>query len=136
MIRLVTPSSVGLALRQGRVAAYLSQEKLAKITSIDRKTISRLEQGHGYLSSLNRVAKALGLELRVRGFPHAPVGAALKAVRQRRYITATALASMLEISQSTLRRLEKSSSVRLDTIEAASQLLGIALYLAPSRART
>ncbi|MGW2550738.1 helix-turn-helix domain-containing protein [Streptomyces sp. NPDC001635] len=41
--------AIGDRVRDARVAKNLTQEKLAELVGLDRKTINRIEQGHGTL---------------------------------------------------------------------------------------
>lgn len=54
----------GLAIKSLRLRARLSQEKLAFIAEVDRKTISRIENGHlsPSMDNLWAIADALKME--------------------------------------------------------------------------
>ncbi|MFJ2717387.1 helix-turn-helix domain-containing protein [Streptomyces sp. NPDC087437] len=56
--------AIGDRVRAARTAKKLSQEKLGELTGLDRKTINRIEQGHGTLiDHLLLVADALDVPL-------------------------------------------------------------------------
>ncbi len=59
------PASFGELLRQRRIAASLTQEKLAEMCRLSPKTVAALEQGRRRaprLSTVKEIADALGLE--------------------------------------------------------------------------
>jgi transcriptional regulator with XRE-family HTH domain len=62
---LAARRDLGDRLRAHRLAAHLSQETLAELAGIDRKTVSRLENGHTAppTDTLLRIAHALGRPL-------------------------------------------------------------------------
>ncbi|MFE7236072.1 helix-turn-helix domain-containing protein [Streptomyces sp. NPDC057596] len=56
--------AIGDNVRTARLAKRLSQEKLGELVGLDRKTINRIEQGHGTLiDHLLLVANALDIPL-------------------------------------------------------------------------
>src|SRR5262249_7728056 len=58
------PASFGELLRQRRIAASLTQEKLAEMCRLSPKTVAALEQGRRRaprLSTVKEIADALGL---------------------------------------------------------------------------
>ncbi|WP_141364616.1 helix-turn-helix domain-containing protein [Streptomyces sp. 6-11-2] len=56
--------AIGDNIRTARKDRKLSQEKLGELTGLDRKTINRIEQGHGtLLDHLLLVAHALEIPL-------------------------------------------------------------------------
>lgn len=63
--RVVTPSSLGIALRHFRTQAQLSQAALAEKAGLHRSYLSALESGHEteYLQRVFRLIKHLGLEM-------------------------------------------------------------------------
>ena len=63
------PASFGELLRQRRIAASLTQEKLAELCRISPKTVAALEQGRRRaprLSTVKEIADALGLNQAAR----------------------------------------------------------------------
>jgi transcriptional regulator with XRE-family HTH domain len=56
---------VGDRIRDARLHANLTQEKLAELAGMDRQTINRIEQGHASprLDNLFRIADALNVPL-------------------------------------------------------------------------
>lgn len=61
-----TKALIGARIKEIRKATGLSQETLAERIGIDAKHLSRLEVGKGFpsLDTLERMAQALGVELR------------------------------------------------------------------------
>ena len=57
--------AVGERIREARLAANLTQERLAELAEMDRQAINRIEQGHAspLLDNLIRIAHALDLPL-------------------------------------------------------------------------
>ncbi|WP_199572787.1 helix-turn-helix domain-containing protein [Streptomyces murinus] len=57
--------AVGARIRDVRLHANLSQERLAENAGLDRQAINRIEQGHAspLLDNLIRIADALGIPL-------------------------------------------------------------------------
>ena len=63
------PASFGELLRQRRIAASLTQEKLAEMCHLSPKTVAALEQGRRRaprLSTVKEIADALGLNQAAR----------------------------------------------------------------------
>ena len=57
--------SLGLRIRELRIKNKLSQEKLAELVSLDRRSISNIECGNTFpLTSLNLIANALNTDLK------------------------------------------------------------------------
>ncbi len=56
---------VGNRIRDARLYANLTQEKLAELAGLDRQSINRIEQGHAspLLDNLFRIADALDVPL-------------------------------------------------------------------------
>lgn len=63
--RLRTPSDIGLALQQARLARGLSQTELAAELDLPQSTISEMESGKStiFLRRLLDMARATGVEL-------------------------------------------------------------------------
>ena len=60
------PASLGLAIRERRKAARMTQEVAASLCGISKKTLIKIEKGGDvYLSTLLQVMKALGLHLQL-----------------------------------------------------------------------
>ena len=60
------PASLGLAIRERRKAARMTQEVTASLCGISKKTLIKIEKGGDvYLSTLLQVMKALGLHLQL-----------------------------------------------------------------------
>ena len=60
------PASLGLAIRERRKAARMTQEVSASLCGISKKTLIKIEKGGDvYLSTLLQVMKALGLHLQL-----------------------------------------------------------------------
>ena len=60
------PASLGLAIRERRKAARMTQEGTASLCGISKKTLIKIEKGGDvYLSTLLQVMKALGLRLQL-----------------------------------------------------------------------
>lgn len=57
--------AVGTRIRDARLHANLTQEKLAELAGLDRQAINRIEQGHSSprLDNLIRIADALDVPL-------------------------------------------------------------------------
>lgn len=57
--------AIGARIRDIRLAANLTQEKLAELAGIDRQAVNRIEQGHAspILDTLIRITGALGVRL-------------------------------------------------------------------------
>ncbi|MFE9921547.1 helix-turn-helix domain-containing protein [Streptomyces sp. NPDC005774] len=56
--------AIGDRVRAARIERKLSQEKLAELSGLDRKTVNRIEQGHGTLvDHLLLIAHALDVPL-------------------------------------------------------------------------
>ena len=55
----------GARIREARLYANLTQEKLAELAGMDRQAVNRIEQGHAspLLDNLIRLADALGVPL-------------------------------------------------------------------------
>jgi transcriptional regulator with XRE-family HTH domain len=134
MAKLLKQPCLGTALKAARQAVPLSQVALGIAAGINRKTVSRAERGQGYVKSFERLAAVLGLQLRGRGLPPGPIGAALKAARLRRHLSVDRIVSMLHSSSATIKRLEKGQATRLDVLEAYGNLFGVEFYLAARRA--
>ena len=68
---MVANADISKALLSARLAGDLYQSDLAKLTGIAQADISRLERGEGNpsLNTLKRLAKALGLVVRVSFVP-------------------------------------------------------------------
>lgn len=59
-------ASLGLAIRERRKAARMTQEVTASLCGISKKTLIKIEKGGDvYLSTLLQVMKALGLHLQL-----------------------------------------------------------------------
>ena len=59
-------ASLGLAIRERRKAARMTQEVTASLCGISKKTLIKIEKGGDvYLSTLLQVMKALGLRLQL-----------------------------------------------------------------------
>lgn len=64
--RELDPASLGLAIRERRKAARMTQEVTASLCGISKKTLIKIEKGGDvYLSTLLQVMKALGLHLQL-----------------------------------------------------------------------
>ena len=62
----LAPASLGLAIRERRKAARMTQEVTASLCGISKKTLIKIEKGGDvYLSTLLQVMKALGLHLQL-----------------------------------------------------------------------
>lgn len=60
------PASLGLAIRDRRKAAKMTQEVTASLCGISKKTLIKIEKGRDvYLSTLLQVMNALGLRLQL-----------------------------------------------------------------------
>ncbi|MNG93994.1 anaerobic benzoate catabolism transcriptional regulator [compost metagenome] len=60
------PAYLGLAIRERRKAARMTQEVTASLCGISKKTLIKIEKGGDvYLSTLLQVMKALGLRLQL-----------------------------------------------------------------------
>ena len=60
------PASLGLAIRERRKAARMTQEVTASLCGISKKTLIKIEKGGDvYLSTLLQVMNALGLRLQL-----------------------------------------------------------------------
>ena len=73
-VRIEEPSpciSVGAALSRARAEKSMSQSSLSEATGIDQSDISKIERGtaNPSINTLNRIAKALGCELKVDFVP-------------------------------------------------------------------
>lgn len=57
--------AVGDRIRDARLHANLTQEKLAELAGMDRQSVNRIEQGHAspLLDNLIRIADALNVPL-------------------------------------------------------------------------
>ena len=62
---LVRRRVIGARIREARLYANLTQEKLAELAGMDRQAVNRIEQGHAspLLDNLIRLADALGVPL-------------------------------------------------------------------------
>lgn len=62
---LARRKAVGDQIREARIHANLTQERLGERSDLDRQTINRIEQGHAspYLDNLIRIADALDVPL-------------------------------------------------------------------------
>ena len=64
--KALDPASLGLAIRERRKAAKMTQEVTASLCGISKKTLIKIEKGGDvYLSTLLQVMKALGLRLQL-----------------------------------------------------------------------
>lgn len=64
--RELDPASLGLAIRERRKAAKMTQEVTASLCGISKKTLIKIEKGGDvYLSTLLQVMNALGLRLQL-----------------------------------------------------------------------
>ena len=64
--KALDPASLGLAIRERRKAARMTQEVTASLCGISKKTLIKIEKGGDvYLSTLLQVMKALGLHLQL-----------------------------------------------------------------------
>ncbi len=63
--RIISPESLGLALRTARNNKNLSQQEIGNLVDIEQHTISRVENGNPgtSLNTLFRILAALDLEL-------------------------------------------------------------------------
>ncbi|MGY3928048.1 helix-turn-helix domain-containing protein [Aeromonas simiae] len=60
------PASLGVAIRERRKAAKMTQEVTASLCGISKKTLIKIEKGGDvYLSTLLQVMKALGMRLQL-----------------------------------------------------------------------
>ncbi len=64
---VLTPEALGLALRDARRSASLSQVEAARLAGITRATISSAERGHGSITSraLLELARTYGCAVRL-----------------------------------------------------------------------
>ena len=64
--KALDPASLGLAIRERRKAARMTQEVTASLCGISKKTLIKIEKGGDvYLSTLLQVMNALGLHLQL-----------------------------------------------------------------------
>lgn len=64
--KALDPASLGLAIRERRKAAKMTQEVTASLCCISKKTLIKIEKGGDvYLSTLLQVMNALGLRLQL-----------------------------------------------------------------------
>lgn len=64
--KALDPASLGLAIRERRKAARMTQEVTASLCGISKKTLIKIEKGGDvYLSTLLLVMNALGLRLQL-----------------------------------------------------------------------
>ncbi|TNI91931.1 helix-turn-helix domain-containing protein [Aeromonas allosaccharophila] len=64
--KALDPASLGLAIRERRKAARMTQEVTASLCGISKKTLIKIEKGGDvYLSTLQQVMNALGLRLQL-----------------------------------------------------------------------
>ena len=64
--KALDPASLGLAIRERRKAAKMTQEVTASLCGISKKTLIKIEKGGDvYLSTLLQVMNALGLHLQL-----------------------------------------------------------------------
>ncbi|WP_322862395.1 helix-turn-helix domain-containing protein [Aeromonas allosaccharophila] len=64
--KALDPASLGLAIRERRKAARMTQEVTASLCGISKKTLIKIEKGGDvYLSTLLQVMNALGLRLQL-----------------------------------------------------------------------
>lgn len=64
--KALDPASLGLAIRERRKAAKMTQEVTASLCGISKKTLIKIEKGGDvYLSTLLQVMNALGLRLQL-----------------------------------------------------------------------
>lgn len=57
--------AIGSHIRDARIHANLTQERLAELAGLDRQSVNRIEQGHAspILDNLIRIADALDMPL-------------------------------------------------------------------------
>lgn len=62
---LIRRRAIGARIRDTRLRASLTQEKLAELAGMDRQAVNRIEQGHQspILDNLLRIADALNVPL-------------------------------------------------------------------------
>ena len=67
-VPVVTPKSLGAAVRDARERGGLTQQRLADLAAVTQPTLSNLERGKNVpsLPTLLRILAAVGLELVVR----------------------------------------------------------------------
>ncbi len=64
--KALDPASLGLAIRERRKAARMTQEVTASLCGISKKTLIKIREGGDvYLSTLLQVMNALGLRLQL-----------------------------------------------------------------------
>ena len=119
-------------LKSHRKEQQLTQAILASAVSLSVPTIHHLEQGKGHVQNWLKVLQHLELEVRGRNLPKVDpsIGQALAVLRHRRKLSQSVLSKQLQVSPSTLIRLEKECRGRLDVLDKALTLLGAGAYLA------
>ena len=124
-------------LRAVRNAAKLTQQDVADGIGMGRDTVVQAESGRGLLTSFERIAAHLDLEIGARSLPPAQhLGERLAALRQRRGISCRSLALLAGVSAPTVAAIETGRAGHLEPLERVAQALGAGLRLGPTGAPT
>ena len=108
-----------------------SRRQLAERAGIAISTLQSLEAGRGTLTYYITALRALGLKLHAAGLGNRNLGTALVHERTQQTISRRELARHLAVSRTTLAKLDSNRSVRLATIEAYAQSIGVRLIVRP-----
>ena len=114
-----------------RTHANWSRRQLAERASISISTVQHLEHGHGTLTYYQLALSALGLKLHARALGNRSVASALRHERSEQTISRRELAKRLQVSRTTLAKLEANKSVRIATIENYARAIGVSLVVRP-----
>ncbi len=129
-------SKLGRALRGYRKQKRKSQAVVAARARVSVNTLRNLERGKGRASSLARVLRALGLEMKLDGSRTQHPLQKLEDVRLSRDYSQRFVAEKLRVSRNTLGRIERGAGVHLGSIEAYAEAIDAPLYLAPVKKKS
>ena len=103
MDKLPAGFDLGIALRNRRKAAGLTQPDLATKAGLAERTVRGLERGSGTLDSWHAALDALGLRLAGRNLPGGTtLGERLRTLRRRRRLSQEDLARYVGVTRPTL----------------------------------
>ncbi len=125
-------SGLGGAIRKARREAKLSQSELASASGLHRNAVVAVEAGRGYVSTVQVLADALGLEIAGKGMPSAGnLGVRLLALRKRRRLSRRTAAKMAGISIPAIESVERTGTGHIASLEALARAVGAGLCLVP-----
>jgi transcriptional regulator with XRE-family HTH domain len=126
-------SRLGVALRNARKAAGMTQAQLAEASGVTRITVIAAEDGNGSARTFLELVDHLGYELRgsKRLPPGATIGARLLQLRALRGESRAAVSRLADVDTLTVRNVENGNYGHLRVLESIGIAVGAGLRLAP-----